>query len=319
MEYYPVVIPTLCRYEKLKKCITSLAMCPEAINTELVIGLDYPPSESYKSGWEQIKNYLPKIRGFRKVTIFERKENLGAARNYKLLEEYVEKKYDAIISTEDDNIFSPLFLTYVNNGLEQYKNDKSIIGICGYSYPVNWRTEKDCILQKQYFSAWGYGKWINKEKELRNSLKNDYFSTKNIKGLRKKMERSPSNFINLMNWALQSEIPAMDITKSFYMFLDYKYILMPKITLVTNDGWDGSGLHCKDKTLIDFRNVKRNEDIYIDVFSAEKIECTELETIIYSLQPKYAIIKANIIYYGIKILGLKNARKIMKLIKSIKT
>ena len=47
---YPILIPTLDRYEHFKKCIESLAKNTHANKTELVIGLDYPPSEKYMDG-----------------------------------------------------------------------------------------------------------------------------------------------------------------------------------------------------------------------------------------------------------------------------
>lgn len=42
--YAPVIIPTLNRYVHLKRCVDSLAKCTHAPDTELIIGLDYPPT-----------------------------------------------------------------------------------------------------------------------------------------------------------------------------------------------------------------------------------------------------------------------------------
>lgn len=39
----PILIPTLNRYEHLKRCVESLAKNKLAKESELVIGLDYPP------------------------------------------------------------------------------------------------------------------------------------------------------------------------------------------------------------------------------------------------------------------------------------
>ena len=53
--YAPVVIPTLCRYEHLKRCIDSLSNCTGADRTELYIGLDFPAEESH---WEDIERFV---------------------------------------------------------------------------------------------------------------------------------------------------------------------------------------------------------------------------------------------------------------------
>ena len=50
-KYAPVMIPTLCRYEHLKRCIESLQMNSWAKYTDLYIGLDYPAKESHIDGY----------------------------------------------------------------------------------------------------------------------------------------------------------------------------------------------------------------------------------------------------------------------------
>lgn len=126
MTFYPVIIPTLNRYTHLRRCVESLARNTHASETELIIGLDYPPSEKYVEGYRQVKAYLPTITGFKKVTIFERPENWGAVKNYTHLINYVFNTYDAFIATEDDNEFSPCFLDYMNLMLQRYKDDHRI-------------------------------------------------------------------------------------------------------------------------------------------------------------------------------------------------
>ena len=126
MNFYPVVIPTLCRYEHFKECVVSLSKNIYASETELVIGLDYPPSEKYFEGYSHIKEYLSEIKGFKKVTIFENTKNLGSSKNSEQLITYALDNYDAYIYSEDDNIFSPFFLQFMNESLEKYRNDDGL-------------------------------------------------------------------------------------------------------------------------------------------------------------------------------------------------
>lgn len=316
MTYYPVIIPTLCRYEKFKTLIDSLVCCKEASSTELIIGLDYPPSEKYVEGWKKIKNYIPTILGFKNVICIEQKKNIGSAHNSYLLQQYAFKENDAYIYSEDDNIFSPYFLQYMNEALEKYKENLSIFAICGYSYPIDWKTKKDCVLQHQYFSAWGYGCWKNKEdiflKDINNNFFSHFFYMKDIRNLIKK---SPSNFIGFMDYAFYDKIPSYDITRSFYMLIRNLNVLMPTKTLVSNDGWDGSGENYIDKSYIDFSNFNRNDTIPINVNNVEIVYSKELERAIFSLKPKFAFFKAKIKAYLIIIIGLKYAKKIRNILK----
>ena len=47
MTFYPVVIPTLNRFDHFRNCVESLVRCTHADKTELIIGLDFPPYEKY--------------------------------------------------------------------------------------------------------------------------------------------------------------------------------------------------------------------------------------------------------------------------------
>ena len=316
MTCYPVIIPTLNRYEHFKNCVESLSKNLLANETELIIGLDYPPSEKYEEGWKKIKEYIPTITGFKKVTCIERTENFGAEENSNDLVQLVFSSYDAYIYSEDDNIFSPYFLDFINSGLEKYKDDKSIFAICGYSYPIDWKTDKYCVLQKQYFSAWGYGGWKEKEEIFNKEINDNYFLRnfyrKDIKSI---LQKSPSNFIGFMNYAFYEKIPSYDISRSFYMLLNNYYVVMPKKTLVTNDGWDGSGEHCLEKTYIDFSNPDRNENMPIEISDMNIIYSNELEKAIFSLKTKTDFVKAKIKFYLIKFFGLNTIRKISFFIK----
>ena len=316
---YPICIPTLNRYEHFKNCIESLSKNKLANETELVIGLDYPPNDKYIEGWKKIKEYIPSISGFGKITLFEHNSNLGAVENSRFLRAYVSSKYDACIYSEDDNIFSPYFLQYINDGLRQYKNDDSVIAVCGYSYPIDWKTEKDCVLQHQYFSAWGYGTWINKDEDIRKKLRDAYFS-KNFYSDKKmkKIKKMPANFVAFMYYCFSNVIPKYDMSSSFYMGFEEKYVLMPVKTLVTNDGWDGSGEHCIKKSgLVDFRNIQRNDNTAINVISVESVFSYDLERIIISLKPRFSLFKANLKYFLIKFFGIGVTKRIIQCLREV--
>ena len=165
MLYYPVIIPTLNRYEHFKECVESLAACTHANLTELVIGLDYPPEEKYISGWQKIKDYIPTITGFKKVTVFEANHNLGASENSSVLINSVIKNNKAYIYSEDDNVFSPCFLDFMNKALDYYMNDKKVLAVSGYMIPSKWSFDFDATVSHFYdFTAWGIGvfseKWL---------------------------------------------------------------------------------------------------------------------------------------------------------------
>lgn len=245
--YYPVNVKTLNRYEHFKRLVESLQRNTDADKTELVIGLDYPPSEKYREGYEKIKAYLPTISGFKKVTIFTTDENLGPLKNGDRLKAYIEEQgYDGCIGTEDDNEFSPNFIQYMNWGLNHFRNDKSIYAICAFNGLNTEGVEGNVYKLNNIFSAWGNGQWFNRRSKL--AKYRDLWYLKDILDnmpitivFSKKIFRAHA-IIGMLygGWAFGDTI---------LMFLpdDERWCVFPIKNKVRNWGQDGSGMHGASK------------------------------------------------------------------------
>lgn len=241
--FAPIVIPTLNRYEHLKRCIDSLKRCSGSEKTVLVIGLDYPPSEHYQEGFEKIKEYLHTIQGFKEKIILEAESNLGVVANCNRLYDYVQKQgYDKYIFTEDDNEFAPNFLEYINWGLSTYKNDQSVYAICGCKDIDTDDIRNNVYKLNTIFNAWGFGSWLDR-KEKKNKLQNrevlgdiikkasilDAFTNKVIRLSSLTYQYAMHTFYGDMIVSLLPE--------------NEKWCIFPKVNKVRNWGWDGTGTH----------------------------------------------------------------------------
>lgn len=242
-QYAPVCIPTLNRYEHFKRCVESLSRCTHADKTELVIGLDYPPSEKYVEGYNLICNYLPLIKGFKKITIFKRQENFGASKNLQDLKDYAATVYDRYIASEDDNEFSPNFLDYINKGLEIYKDNPNVYAICGYNYPIDMAGYDHEYYFSHEFAAWGYGSWIDKLKKTEAIVKSPGY----VMALYKNF---PINYYFKNNLKLMSLASYVDqgykgdVYITSYLHSRNVFNVFPKVSKVRNWGHDGSGVNC---------------------------------------------------------------------------
>lgn len=279
MNYYPVIIPTLCRYEHLKRCVDSLAKNTHADKTELIISLDYPAKESHREGYEKILTYIDSIKGFKKVTCLKQVHNVGVWDNLMLLFDYAYRYYDAVIFTEDDNEFSPCFLDYMDKALDKYWKEDKVTGICGY-LPIYYGNNYN----KEFFtlqsSSWGWGQWKHK-----NQL-NDLSLSQLIKLLKSKKNalriflHSPRTFYQVLDMIEQRAIWE-DVYFTCLNILNETYQLRPYKSLVRNWGMDGSGTHCgrsvktmeifKCCDLIDSNYIELN-DINIDCSFRTKLQ-----------------------------------------------
>lgn len=256
--YAPVIVTTLFRFVKFKRCIESLSRCTGATQTELFIGVDYPANDSHWAGYRKICEYLPSISGFKEVNIFKRQENWGQSKNTRDLVNQIRGKYDRYIMTEDDNEFSPNFLEYMNQCLEKYQFDPNVVLVCGYSYD-DWElnTYSSNAFPMQGYSAWGTGKWFSKRDEYVNSgfpqidgiINNDEL----VKKLFKKKMYIP---VHQMMYRTKKHISGSDVRLRCYCALYNKYCIFPSISKVRNWGFDNESTNC----------------LTIDAYSTQKID-----------------------------------------------
>lgn len=272
MKYAPVIIPTLCRYEHFKKCIESLSRCTWAEKTEVYVGLDYPVKESHWGGYNQIKNYLSSCGNlnFKKLHIVERTYNygIGLNGNFSDLRKSVFQYHDRVICTEDDNVFSPNFLAYMNKGLELYENDDEVIAICGYSHPYGFKFEgNNHFKHNTDFSAWGYGIWKHKYNDAVDWIckSNNYrlLSPKYIIKFKSHGLNRLRDYFKYVNIISVEWIT--DTLLSVYMIINNKYVIMPQETKVRNEGWDPWGESFKNGM------SKRNEELAV-VHKSQKVD-----------------------------------------------
>lgn len=261
MIYAPVLIPTLCRYEKFVRCFESLQNNTWADKTDVYIALDRPTHSSHKDGYTKIKNYCNQViksgrLPFKSVKLICRKTNQGAIGNFERLVQEIFRKYDRCICTFDDIEHSPVFIQYMDEMLDKFKDDKSVFMVTGYSYPVKWHTENtyNAVVQNLEGSIWGVGYWKTEWKEMYGYLR--------AGGLIKKFPAAykEGRFANMTDWALKDYVNAVvngasynsllkrvtDVSMRIYLTVADKYAVMPVVTKTRNIGFDGSGAYCEE-------------------------------------------------------------------------
>lgn len=248
MIYAPVIIPTLNRYEHFCKCLESLEVCTGAEYTDVYIALDYPPSDKYVDGWKKVDAFLQekeKNNNFKSLIVYRRKENyfFSDKGNLKTAIEDLPRTVERFIYSEDDNIFSPNFLEYINKSLEKYKDDSNCMAICGYNYQgvkLNGY-DKNCYMSREY-SAWGVGFWRNKRclldaiinREFAESIMSSWHNIWTI-------YKNEPRLLNTILLNIDSDCIFGDTMIVSYQYLNNKYSLFPKVSKVRNIGFDGSG------------------------------------------------------------------------------
>lgn len=276
-EYYaPVAIITCNRIEHLRECVESLARCTHADKTELYISVDYPPSEKYVAGWEKVKEYVQDIRGFRKVNLWIQEKNLGPGGNGKFLYGKAFEKYSAIICTEDDNVFAPAYLDYMNQMLVRYEKDPKVWSVAGFSMMKHRYSAK--IYKNYAFQPWGNGRWKDKW---------DALSQMDRKKLYEESAGKTGKIISMyfnnrwlfcvyMNRLLKEgtepgESRLTDAILTLIFYLRGYYAVFPSKSLVKNNGFDGTGVNCVPGVVPEIDRVELDDEPLFDYDVSEPV------------------------------------------------
>lgn len=250
-KYSPVVIPTLNRYEHFKRCLESLERCTGAANTDVYVGLDYPPLEKYVDGWQKIDSYLRKKEidnSFHKLYVRRRDHNCGTCKNDSngsLLLQEVRLVSDTVIITEDDNEFSPCFLQYMNKALIRFYDDNRVHLVCGYNFKMKFpEMYKNNFYISKKGCAWGIGMWYYKEDKIAPYYDSLYLRNivrdKNTYNVITK--RNPDVLYSILSQLKRNRLFG-DSIMELYSTINDTYCIIPRVSMVRNWGEDGSGEH----------------------------------------------------------------------------
>lgn len=242
----PILISVYARLKHLQGCIDSLKENELAKETDLFVVSDGAHLTQLQETIEQIRAYVRTVNGFKSVTLFAWETNCGGAESVRRARMEIFVRYDSLIYMEDDNIVSPLFLAYMNDGLVRYQNDSSVFGVCGFN--VNVKIPEGYpydVYFMNYISANGWGTWKHKYLPFLENYTLPDFRSKEFKSYFRYLEKSANNLKRMVrqgaNWG--------DAKVTHYLYQQKLVCMFPCQSLVYNTGWDGSGEHCgKDES-----------------------------------------------------------------------
>lgn len=159
--FSPIVLFTFNRPEHTKNVLDSLALNNEAKESDLFIfcdGAKEGASDEIIAKIKEVRSIVAKENRFKSVTVKIQEKNKGLANS--IIEGVTEivNKYGKVIVLEDDLVFSPYFLNYMNDSLVRYENKKDVAQIGGCNFFANGKK-----YPKTFFATmpdtWGWATW----------------------------------------------------------------------------------------------------------------------------------------------------------------
>jgi hypothetical protein len=283
MKLAPIVLFAYNRPWHLRWTIEALQKNELADKSDLFIFSDAPSSSKDEENVIIVRRFIRTISGFKSIELIERKENFGLARSIIYGVTEIVNKWGKIIVMEDDLVSSPLFLKFVNEGLEFYKDENRMISIHGYMFPINAKLPStfflrfaDCLGWATWQRGWTF--FETEGKKLLTELKE--------RNLEKKFDINRSYpYTRMLKNQIKGKNDSWAIRWYASAFLKNKLSLYPARSLIQHIGNDDSGVNFGTSKILDSELSK--QPIFIDKIPIEEnyIALREFEKYLRSIRP----------------------------------
>ena len=275
MNLAPIVLFVYNRPWHTKQTVEALQKNELAKESELFIYCDEAKNEDAGKSVDEVREYIDKVDGFKKVTIIKREKNWGLADSIIDGVTKIVNEYGKIIVLEDDMVTSPYFLKFMNEALEFYKDEKKVWHISGWNYPIDTDGLDDVFLWR-LMNCWGWATWADKweyfEKDIDKTISK--FSKKDI------MIFNLDGYELYWNQVILNKNNKINTWAVFWYATIFKQnglCLNPSQTYVENIGHDGSGIHCGESdsysnTLSSLKNINISCTLSENQLAFQKIQ-----------------------------------------------
>ena len=249
VSYPPILVLGYNRPYHIKKMLNSLARNPEAKESILIACLDgakvNSSQEDIKS-IEEVREVVRNHKGFGKVEVVVREQNLGLRNNVKKSVSDVLERFESVIVLEDDLILSKGFLAFMHQGLETYKNEARVMHVSGFVKKITVKEEYPDVAFIQVPHSYGWGTWRRAWKYYEDDTK-FLLAEVEKKGKASFDFNHTYNFYRMLKNADRGVIDSWAVRWYASIFLRDGLCLNPTKSLVGNIGDDGTGTHFNSK------------------------------------------------------------------------
>ncbi|OPA80472.1 sugar transferase [Paenibacillus selenitireducens] len=302
----PIILFVYNRPDETRRTLDALRKNDLAEQSELIIFSDAPKNSNEVSRVNDVRTLISNISGFKQVTIIEQRYNKGLANSIINGVNEIIKAQNKVIVLEDDLITSRLFLTYMNNCLDFYEENKTIWSISGFTpnlaIPPDYKHD---IYLTMRACSWGWATWKDRWINIDWNINN--YHQVSQKKYRSKINRCGND----MRWMLSDQkkgyINSWAVRWCYNQLIKEMYTVYPTSSFICNIGMIGEGTHGS------FRKEYVTNNINESIPHIENI--TEDERVVMSFAKCYDMKMYNYVGVILKRIGLY--KKVKLIIKSM--
>jgi hypothetical protein len=243
----PIALFTYNRPWHTQQTVEALQKNKLASESELFIYSDDAKNDDARVSVDEVRKYIDNITGFKKITVIKRDKNWGLANSIIDGVTKIVSEYGRIIVLEDDLVTSPYFLKFMNDSLEVYEKRNDIFSVTGFNYPKSILNIPDNYKDDIYLSyrcmSWTWATWKDRWNKVDWDVKN-FHSLKNDKKQMESFNKGGQDLFTMLKSQMEGNIDSWAVRFCYAHSVNSAFCVYPVKSLVNNEGFDGSGVHC---------------------------------------------------------------------------
>lgn len=242
MTYTPVLLFVYNRPAHVRQLIDSLLLNAEAASTPLFIYSDAARDEIDRAAVAEVRSCIHALQGFASVTVVEREENWGLARNIIDGVTALTDRFGQVIVLEDDLVISPYFLRFMNEALNVYRDEPLVghIQACDFTQDPSL---PDTFLIR-WTGSWGWATWKRAWKRFNPDGRQLLHQLEQQQLTRRFDFDGAYPYTRMLRRQVAGQNHSWAIRWYASLFLSGMLALNVGRSLVQNRGFDGSGTNC---------------------------------------------------------------------------
>lgn len=262
----PIGIFVYNRPDHTRRLLESLHQNPAFATSPITVFCDGPKSDDDRRAIERTRAVVRELvpEG---AAIIERDANQGLARSIIDGVTMLTERHGRVIVCEDDLVLSPHALDFLNRALERYRDEPRVMHVAAYMYPVKADLPPAHFYREA--TCWGWGTWDRAWRQFDPDAER---LLDHVGGLRHKDRfniEGSMYFYEMLRQQAVGRIDSWAIRWYASMFRAGGLALHPGRSLVQNEGFDGTGVHCGTTDAFD---VSLADEAPVDL-PDEVVEC----------------------------------------------
>lgn len=259
----PICLFTYNRLQETKNTVETLQNNFLAKESKLFIFSDGPKDDASSSKVNEVRDYIRTIEGFETVEIFESPKNKGLANSIISGVSSVIKQFGSVIVVEDDLILSHNFLVFMNQSLQNYKNEQNVFSVSGYCLKV--KPPQNYLFDMFFWGrahSWGWATWQDRWDTIDWDIK-DWNKFKEDKKAVSNFNAYGTDLFSMLKNSMEGKVNSWFIRFTYNQFKQNKLTVYPLHSKVINKGFIEESTHC---------NTYNRNTVYFDTSNLQSFK-----------------------------------------------